>query len=185
MYQLLNEGKLGNTNPNFLSLAEWLPHKNMTELWGVRVYKVGDPRFLTNIHKDDVEKYVKDNFTDGEYLISAMVDKHVVFRGDIWESVIQPAGLYIYGTRNNTLPWRDALKYTGRHYSGIIASTILRHYCDPDSLDNIYRLLEEYPEHVIEVSVCDKNIGTVPNRNTIIWEVRCSDGSYENWPRFQ
>jgi hypothetical protein len=66
---------------------------------------------------------------------------------------------------------RDAMK-EAMFADGLAAKTILRSFCCPSSLDDMYTLLELYPGHVIEFGVYNHCLGDVRNRNTIIWEVR-------------
>lgn len=55
---------------------------------------------------------------------------------------------------------------------GIKAQYVLMLYCCPSSYSDLQALFELYPGHVIEFGVYNHNLGDVPNRNTIIWEVR-------------
>lgn len=67
---------------------------------------------------------------------------------------------------------RIALAKSGRRVYGIEARTILRHFLDPNSLEWLYELSEMFRNHVIEFSTYTMFLGTIPYRNTIIWEVR-------------
>jgi hypothetical protein len=49
---------------------------------------------------------------------------------------------------------------------------LLHHFCDAASLDDIDTLLEMYPDATIEFCAYSVNVGNIPGRNTIIWEVR-------------
>lgn len=51
--------------------------------------------------------------------------------------------------------------------------TLLRDYMDSSSQDDVWNLLELYPDAVIEFSCFRKDVGIFPHRNTFIWEVRC------------
>jgi len=42
----------------------------------------------------------------------------------------------------------------------------------PSSHDDWNELLERYPGHVLEVSIYDRCLGDLPNRNSLVWEVR-------------
>jgi hypothetical protein len=70
------------------------------------------------------------------------------------------------------LPMRGSLLQGGRQVSGLKALWLMKTYMDPSSFDWVQELLEEYPGHVIEFSCYSANWGTVPHRNTVIWEVR-------------
>lgn len=45
-------------------------------------------------------------------------------------------------------------------------------YMDPSSKDDIWQLLDLYPDAVVEFSCFPHDVGLIPNRNTIVWEVR-------------
>lgn len=67
---------------------------------------------------------------------------------------------------------REALAKQTLVTCGIMASALLRKYMDDNSYGWLEHLLETYPGHVIEFSVFSKPWGTVPNHNTVFWEVR-------------
>lgn len=69
-------------------------------------------------------------------------------------------------------PMRESLAKGGRQQSGIIAVLLLKAVMDPPSYDWLQILLDRYLDHVIEFSTYSVNWGTVPNRNTVFWEVR-------------
>lgn len=59
-----------------------------------------------------------------------------------------------------------------KHVFGLTAKTIVRHFLCPNSLLDMQALLDTYPGHVVEFSTYSRTLGDIPNRNTIIWEVR-------------
>jgi hypothetical protein len=70
---------------------------------------------------------------------------------------------------------REAMRHEGvQHIHGLRANMILRHYCDPNSYENIMQLFEDYPDHMIELTVCSRAVGSLAHlgHNTIVWEVR-------------
>lgn len=69
-------------------------------------------------------------------------------------------------------PMREALALGGVQCKGIIAVSLLRHFMDTASYEWLQLLLERYPDHVVEFSTYDVCWGTVPNRNSVFWEVR-------------
>jgi hypothetical protein len=52
------------------------------------------------------------------------------------------------------------------------ADLMLRHLMSPSSYDDWLMLIEQYPDHVLEVSVYDMFVGDQPNRNALVWEIR-------------
>lgn len=69
-------------------------------------------------------------------------------------------------------PMRDALAQEQLYAHGLQAAALLQKYMCPNSLDWLNELLVRYPGHVVEFSVFSKNWGTLPNFNTVFWEVR-------------
>lgn len=69
-------------------------------------------------------------------------------------------------------PMREALSTRAHQVQGTMASLILREYLCPNSLDWLYELLYRYPHHVVEFSAFSRRWGTLPNFNTLFWEVR-------------
>ena len=65
---------------------------------------------------------------------------------------------------------RDCLK-RGTQINGIVVNEFLKYFLLPNSLDDIFALLDIY-DGVVEFSAYDTIIGDCPNRNTIIWEIR-------------
>lgn len=65
---------------------------------------------------------------------------------------------------------RIAMK-TAKQVHGVTAMTLLRHYLDPQDLDDLLCLLDLYEGHVIEFSVFRVSLGKL-NRRMIVWECR-------------
>lgn len=59
-----------------------------------------------------------------------------------------------------------------RSYWRAEANALMRRYIDASSLDDIRDLFDLYPDAVIEFAAFAVNVGNIPGRNTIIWEVR-------------
>lgn len=56
--------------------------------------------------------------------------------------------------------------------TGATVKWLLRRYADPASQDDIDALLDLYDGHVVEFACFETNVGVIPGRNTLIWEVR-------------
>lgn len=69
-------------------------------------------------------------------------------------------------------PMREALAASSTHAYGLRARLLLEHYMTPSSYSDFVELLEQYPDHVFEVSVFDRCLGDLPQRNAVVWEVR-------------
>jgi hypothetical protein len=56
--------------------------------------------------------------------------------------------------------------------SGVQVLDLLLRYMDPASRDDLDALLEIYPGHTVEFTCYTVELGFLPGRNTIFWEVR-------------
>jgi hypothetical protein len=91
-----------------------------------------------------------------------------IFQGELTRNQY---GLYLYASEYPDV-MRVALEKAGREYTNLAAKFMLEKYVDASSYDWLMELLEEYPDHVIEFTVFDNDVGIIPHRNTVIWEVR-------------
>lgn len=94
-------------------------------------------------------------------------DEHLLLQGELAEG---PGGWWLtYSTLQAKM--RVAMQ-SAEFSSGLHAKLLLKEYCCPSSYNDLALLLDLYPGHVIEFGIYKYNLGDVPNRNTIIWEVR-------------
>lgn len=94
-------------------------------------------------------------------------DDRCVLKGEV---MCDEYSLYMRYDQTPGLRMREAFDIM-KHTKGLRALVTLKHYMDASSWDTLCRLLEEYPDSMIEFSVYDHCLGT-ENRNTIFWEVR-------------
>ena len=59
-----------------------------------------------------------------------------------------------------------------KNYSGSMVAWLTQKYMDPSSLDDLYMLLDLYPDATIEFTTFSVDVGVFPNRNTLFWETR-------------
>lgn len=106
----------------------------------------------------------------GSWYAAEMVDhSRQTIQGEVYYS---DTGLTLYYT-DVKAPMRTALAEKATQVSGIIASLLLRRYLCPNSYDWLQELFVCYPDHVVEFSSFERRgIGTLPQYNTIFWEVR-------------
>lgn len=50
--------------------------------------------------------------------------------------------------------------------------SLIRQYMDPSSQEDLWALLELYPDAAVEFSTFSVNVGVFPHRNTLFWETR-------------
>ena len=67
---------------------------------------------------------------------------------------------------------RDALLTSGKRVKGLAAAAILQTFLWPRDYDEMMRLTGDFQGHAIEFGTYGYALGNIPNRNTIIWEVR-------------
>lgn len=95
-------------------------------------------------------------------------DHKLLMQGEVMLDDTTPYELF-YSTDRKKM--RDALK-NGKRAKDLTAKLILEHFLNPSSFSDMQELFERYPNHVIEFSTYSTNLGNIPGRNTIIWEVR-------------
>lgn len=173
MYRMLSDGSFGNTIPQFFSIDEWLkdPSSMKYKHWGVRTLRPAGPCWL-NCPRTEVWGYCLS--LNEPVNISMMIDK--VTKIKLWAEVVRTeAGLAVYGIVNpdtKTKTWRSAMPSEGVQRYGLAALNVLKQNLNESSLADLEVLLDEYPDHVVELSACASNIGTTPGRNAVVWEVR-------------
>ena len=69
-------------------------------------------------------------------------------------------------------PMRIAFSKQVENIKGLAAKMLLQQHLYPNSFTDVMALLELYPNHVIEFTTYDYQVGDNERRNTIIWEVR-------------
>lgn len=95
-------------------------------------------------------------------------DHLLVLQGEVMRST---RGLELtYSTERGT-PMREAMRRSQKA-TGATALVLLRRHLWPSSLEDLYELLDLYPDAVIEFSAFEVHVGDQPHRNTLIWEVR-------------
>ena len=71
-----------------------------------------------------------------------------------------------------TGPMPEALAKSHAYTFGLRSKLLLQAHMTPSSYADLEVLLEQYPDHVFELSVWASCLGDTPGRNAIIWEVR-------------
>jgi hypothetical protein len=168
---LANE--FGNRAPSWDTLSEYLKSGYRGGLVHIRNRVAGGPTWY-DVEPGAVEplaqRIVARGIASWEQLyFSGMAPtRRTSLQGEAMET---ETGLYLYYSRVPK-PMRASLLEGGRDARGIVARELLRYYMDSSSYDGLRVLFDRYPEHVVEFSCYSVNWGTLPNRNTIIWEVR-------------
>ena len=166
-------GEFGNASPTWSNYRDWAADVGWRygELFHIRNRIVGGPTWY-NVPVADLRAAWNSAVAPcGSSLlyISAMAPtEKTLFQGEVMR------GLKHLDLTFTTVakPMRDALRERVETVSGIIALELLRHFLCPNSYDWLWHLLDEYRDHVVEFSTYNVNWGTLPNFNTVFWEVR-------------
>jgi len=94
-------------------------------------------------------------------------DHRVVIQG---EHLNEPGGSVRYTTVRAQM--RDALREESLEVDEWRGFRLLTSPMTPSSREDYLALLERFPNHALEVSVYEGNLGDLPGRNAIVWEVR-------------
>lgn len=159
----------GNRAPTWDTLNEYL-QDNYQGLVHIRNRVVGGPTWY-DVKSEDVDLVWHRVVAMGhdQLYISGMAPTHLtLFQGEVQQST-NHIDLYYSQVRK---PMRASLLEGGRQVSGILAIGLLRKYLCETSYDWLQTLLTEFEDHVIEFSTYATNWGTIPNVNTVFWEVR-------------
>lgn len=104
----------------------------------------------------------------------SMPDEHLTIQGEIMQ---QHSGLYLlYSTVQK--PMNQALEEESNHAFGLTAKLLLQKYFDNRSYEQMQNLFDFFardctePSIIIEFGAYDINVGNIPGRNTVVWEIR-------------
>ena len=171
--RLYSQGHFGNRAPTWNTLEEYLESGYNQGLVHIRNRVAGAPTWY-DIPPGEVLAKVGElvglgGWKQNQLYFSGMAPTELTtIQGEVQRS-IRHLDLYWSNVRK---PMRQSLLEGGRQSYNLSARLLLERYLDPASYAWLEFLLEEYPEHVVEFSCYERNWGTLPNRNTVFWEVR-------------
>jgi hypothetical protein len=172
-YELFNKGFFGNKVDTANSYEEIIK-KAWKGTVSIRSSGSGTARALVynfpikNI-PEEIEKRNKLGFDISKLSFSLTPpDDKLRIQGEI---IRTERGIFVlYSTVKK--PMNLSLKDKEKIADGLEALKLLEENLFPVSLEDIYELLDLFPNDVIEFSSYDVCVGNLPHRNTIIWEVR-------------
>lgn len=162
-YRLWHAGLLGN-RPRTWKNARELAGSSYSGL--VTIRSTTDLNWATRYRVPVTEALAES--AEGATFNESMPDDNLVLQGEVartWR------GLELTWDDTPGLGMKDAMKRSAKML-GARALCLLRAELWPSSLDDLWALLDLYPDAVIEFSAYDRAVGVLPHRNTIIWEVR-------------
>jgi hypothetical protein len=99
--------------------------------------------------------------------LSEMADGRRILQG---QYVNDFTGEFLHTFETGPMP--EALAASHAYSFGLRSKLLLQAHMSPSSYADLEVLLEQYPDHVFEISVWASCLGDTPGRNAIIWEVR-------------
>ena len=164
-------GEFGNCSPTWNIIEDWLEsdyqglmHIRNRVKGGITCYNVRRSKML--------EKYkVLRNMgipRSSLYFSAMCPTKKTVFQGEIQQSTNH----YDLTWTDVAKPMRDALATKQYNTNGLQALQLLKRFMCSNSYEWLTLLLREYTGHVVEFTTFSTNWGTLPNYNTVFWEVR-------------
>ncbi len=170
MYDLYNRGLFGNGLKNYSTLKECLD--NADGLVGVRCRSIGGPCIAMKTPaelQEAMNALFAQGWQESDFIYGQSPDHHhQVIQGEIMRS--ENHYDLTYTTVKDAM--RPALHKETKHAQGITAIALLKYHLWPASYDDLMELLDIYDGAVVEFTAFDRDVGTCPNRNTVIWEVR-------------
>jgi len=177
MYRMLADGAFGNTIPQYFSIKEWAASGlcERYKFWGVRSLVPAGPCRLNCPNDEVISTCLSPAFRDYPLNISLMIDK--VTQITLWAEVMRDErGWCVYGIQypktKDGWTWRSHMPSHGTQWYGMHAQSILRCHLNSNSYADLEALLDQYPDHVVELSATASCFGTIPGRNSVVWECR-------------
>lgn len=170
MYSLYERGLFGNGLKNYNTLQECID--NADGLVGVRCRQIGGPCVAMKTPVE-LQEAMRGLFARGwrepDFIYGQSPDHHhQVIQGEVMRS----ENHYDFTYTTVKAAMRPALAQETKHAQGITAIALLKHHLWPASYEDLIELLDTYDGAVVEFTAFDREIGTCPNRNAVIWEVR-------------
>lgn len=164
-YRLWRQGLLGNRPRTWKDAAE-LERSGYQGKVTVRSSKLTDWKTLYRV-------------SVSEALILGRAELHLTFNESMPDEVLTLQGEVMRSHRELELTYstqpglamKEAMKESTK-VSGVVALGILHHFLRPASQEELWELLDRYPDHVVEFSAYDRAVGELPHRNAVVWEVR-------------
>ena len=168
-------GEFGNCSPTWNSLEDFLSEETFTRwikgLFHVRNRIAGGKTWynvpfskLIYTWREAIEEIGLHNV----YFSAKCPTEKTILQGEVMQT---EKCLYLFYS-TVVAPMRQALAERPEQAIGLKAVSLLRQAMCPNSYEWLQILLERYPEHVVEFTSLSTRWGTLPNFNTLFWEVR-------------
>jgi hypothetical protein len=170
-YELWADGALGNRTQLFYTLDEAMA--SGVEKIGFRAMGRGGGAWERASRRADVpEIYARWKAAGRTFVMDDGVPNDKTrMQGELVRRHLGIEGFLAVGT--SIPPMRQSIAAgMHRHYGYLETRVLLQQFMDPASRDDIDALFERYPDAAIEFACFSVNVGVIPGRNTMIWEVR-------------
>lgn len=167
-------GEFGNASPTWNTIAELGKSGAYAGKFHLRNRVAGGATYYDLFYWQIMDLWLDVKQPD-QWYASMMAPHHKnLIQGEVQQvdGWSRQCGLSLFYSQAPGLPMRDALAKDGRQAYGITASLLLRRCLCPNSYDWMMELLQRYSGHVVEFSTFATRWGTLPNFNTVFWEVR-------------
>lgn len=112
---------------------------------------------------------IKAGVTPASLMVNEMAPNKECLQGELWTGGDHP---WYFLHSFHRAPMREALRYSSAVTQGLAARCLLKSMMTPSSFADLELLVEEFQDHVIELSVFDCCLGDIPGRNALVWEIR-------------
>lgn len=120
---------------------------------------------------------MRNRWTPDYYICEPVDAENLLIQGELWMGI---GGYEAFYSHTPGFTCREAMTVPGlmQWAQGMRAKLMFQAELSPYSWDDVQKIFEEWPNAIIELSCFDHDLGEMPCRNTIIWEVRgaCSLG---------
>jgi len=174
-YRLWRSGALGNRPRAWATVGEALA--SMAPLVAIRGSSAsarrlgGAPHWI--VWRDELEASCRDWHRQGfgAFALDEPAPDHLVLlQGEVCRTWRGWGGTL--GVRTGVRMREAMASGLLRAWSGLAVKALLDQYLDPSSREDIDALLDLYPDATIEFASYKCDVGIIPGRNTLIWEVR-------------
>jgi hypothetical protein len=175
-YKLAETYKFGNRFRTWDGIDEWKcsgyngPIRFRSKVPGSKVFTTHAPFVGRSNVVRAYQNLLKNGSHAGDIIFCEPApEQYLTFQGEVCE--LPGQGLYLRWSTELDLTNREAMSRPTGNHVGLAARILLREYLDPPDHDDLWEILDTWPEHVVEFSTYSIKVG-VFGRRTVIWEVR-------------
>jgi hypothetical protein len=167
--KLYNAGAFGNKPVTYKTVYDLLASDYSGNV-SMRHAKLGSWKSQYDVPKDQVLTRCKTLQVDPNdiYCTQSPPEHKITIQGEVMLSIDH----YDITYSELTKPMKLALAEAPQYATGLKAAMLLRCHFNASSYADLQVLFEKYPKSVIEFTCFSCNFGSIPGRNTVIWEVR-------------